>query len=435
MLANSLANALRIVALATLPVALLAGPASAQLGPDGDIKIGIILPDIPEDAPAWRQELPEQVLHGAVLGQEEVAFNAELLGIGFEVFFENATGPEAAVAAAERMAEEGVLGVVGGYSLEEALALGDWAEESGIPFINIGSQADALRNDQCGLNTFHVEASAGMYLDSLAGWYIRDGYRRWYVVRSDNAEGDGLQDRLDWSLNNRHFGVDQVGDAVYVEGTTTSDIIAGFEDSGADLLVLLLDAGEQLEVMAGLEEAGFDGQVAGYPHAATQTREYFVALSEVAPSIEHYRAVIWEPTLDTSGSIEFNLRHRNRWDGETMDGPAWAGYHAVKILFDSASFSRSVDPAEIMSYMRSPNAVFDLHKLLGASFRPWNQQLRQPLYLVNIDPQEESKFQMGLLVGQLPSLYLPGTEPNERLDQIGDLANGSTCDIQARLDG
>jgi len=84
-------------------------------------------------------------------------------------------------------------------------------------------------------------------------------------------------------------------------------------------------------------------------------------------------------------------------------------------------------PSEVVAYMSSPIAIFDLHKLLGASFRPWNHQLRQSLYLVYVDPNAESAFRAGLMVGQLPALYLPGTDPLERLDQIGDLAGRSTC--------
>lgn len=424
---RSVCHVAALVGGSVMGASLIASPSTAQFGPDGDVYIGIILPEVADDAPAWQRELAEQVEHGAILGEEEHAFNSELLGITFDVFYETGSGPEGAVAAAERLREQGVLGIAGGFTLEEAVALGEWANEAGLPFLNLAVQSDALRNDLCSANTFHIEASAGMYLDSLAGWYIRDGYRDWYVVRSDTEEGASLEARLTWALEERHFGVGLAGEAVYSAGDDVNAIIEDYDDERADLLMLLVDPGEQLEIMAALQAAGFEGQVAAYPYPATQTREYFNELVSVAPDITHYRAVLWEPTLDTSGAIEFNLRHRNRWDGETMDGPAWAGFHAVKVLFDSASFSTSVDPEQIMAYMRSPNSVFDLHKLIGASFRPWNQQLRQPLYLVGIDPSEGSLFNMGLLVGQLPSLYLPGTEPNERLDQIGDTAATTTC--------
>lgn len=225
----------------------------------------------------------------------------------------------------------------------------------------------------------------------------------------------------------RHFAVGEVGAAPLTDEIDGAALAEAVEVTGADLLVLLVSPEEQLRIMGDLQSAGFTGQVATFPHPETQTREFFAALVEVAPDILHYRTVLWEPTLDTSGSIEFNARYRNRFDGETMDGPAFAAYHAVKILFDSAFFGGSADPADIVAYMSSPNAVFDLHKLLGVSFRPWDHQLRQPVYLVQVQPDEGSAFDLGLLVGQLPELYLPGSDPLERLDQIGDLAGRSTC--------
>lgn len=422
----------RLFTLAAMLVAFvgLSGPVSAQFGPDGPVRIGIILPEQPEGATeAWELELALQYEHGAILGEEEINFNAELLGVDFAVLYEYATGPEEAVAAAQRLREQGAFGIAGGYTIDEALALGEWAEQEAVPFMNIGVQSDLLRNDMCMATTFHIEASAAMYIDSLSGWYVRDGYRRWYVVRSDSDEGERLQERVTWAVNERHFGVREVGHAVLADDTDIAELIDEVERSGADLLMLLLDADEQLEVVAALEAAGFGTQVAGFPYPATQTREYYLALREIAPNIDHYRASLWEPTIDTSGAIEFNLRHRNRWDGQTMDGPSWAGYHAVKVLYDAATFGNTIIGAELVDYLGSPNAVIDLHKLLAGSFRPWDHQLRQSLYLTYVEPEQESVFLAGLLVGQLPALYLPGTDPLERLDQIGDLAANSTCEF------
>lgn len=424
----------RRITVAAIVVAALAGlfgPATAQFAPEGPIRIGIILPTPPEGATEpWQFELASQYEHGAILGEEEHLFNSQLLGVDFAVLYEYANGPEEALAAAERLLEQGAFGIAGAYSIEELMVLGAWAEERGIPFMNLGVQSDLFRNEMCFATTFHIEASAAMYLDSLAGWYIRDGFRRWHVVRSDTDEGQRLQDRLSYSIEERHFGARQVARSVYSDDIDVASLIAEFNRSNADLLVLLLDPTEQLEVFAALEEAGFAGQVAAFPYPETQTRQYMLELLEVAPSIDHYRAVLWEPTLDTSGAIEFNLRHRNRWDGQTMDGPSWSGFHAVKVLYDTAAFGRSLDGPTLVDYLETPNAVFDLHKLLGASFRPWDHQLRQALYLVYVEPDAESVFRTGLLVGQLPALYLPGTDPLERLDQIGDLRGDTRCSFR-----
>jgi len=413
--------------LSAFAVAAFVGGAAAQLAGE-TIRIGIILPEVdPEAAEGWQSELADEIEHGAILGQEEHTFNAQMLGADFNVLFETASGAEAAVAAADRLLAEGVYGIAGGYSIEEAVALGQWAEEHGVPFLNIGVQSDLIRNDQCYATTFHVEASAAMYLDAMAGWYVPDGNRRWFIVRSDDEESERLLERLEWTLSERHFAVDEVGTVVLSGDIAGSTLVEAFDRSGADLMVLLISPAEQLEILAELNDAGFTGNVTGYPHPETQTREYLLALAETAPDISHYRIQLWEPTLDTSGSIEFNARYRNRWDGETMGGPAWASYHAVKILFDSAFFSNSTVSEVVLNYLNSPSSVFDLHKLLGGSFRPWDRQLRQPVYLVQLNHGAESVFRLGLLVGELPALYMPGTDPVERLDQIGDLAGNSTC--------
>jgi len=33
-------------------------------------------------------------------------------------------------------------------------------------------------------------------------------------------------------------------------------------------------------------------------------------------------------------------------------------------------------------------------------------------------------------VGELPAIYMPGTDPIERLDQLGDLAAESSCSLR-----
>lgn len=411
-----------------LGLALVIGPATAQFGPGGPMRVGFILPPEPAaDAPAWKKAFVDQITHGAIYSTEIMTFNADLLELDFDVLYEAAEGPDGVVAAADRLLEQGVFGIIGGTTVEEALALSQWSAEHGIPYINNAVQSDLLRNDMCAATTFDVEASAGMYIDALAGWYVRDGFRSWFIVHDGTDEGERLYNRLEWALQNRHFGASEVGNAVVREDTDIAGVLAAYNRSRADLIVLLVSPEEQVRLYGALNDAGFTGEVAGYPFAATQTRIYFRALAEVAPDIDLFRAELWEPTLDTSGAIEFNLAYSNRWDGETMDGPAWSAFHAIKVLYDAASFGGSADPADVVDYLASQASVFDLHKLIGASFRPWDHQLRQPLYLVSLDPAVDSNAEMGLLVGELPALYLPGTDPVERLDQIGDLANRSTC--------
>jgi hypothetical protein len=116
-----------------------------------------------------------------------------------------------------------------------------------------------------------------------------------------------------------------------------------------------------------------------------------------------------------------------------MDPSGWAAYAAVKILFEAVAATGSSESSVLLEYLESAEAIFDVHKGVGLSFRPWDHQLRQPLYLVKIDPEAEWGMQLSRrvdlaeLVGELPALYLPEADPLERLDQLGDGPDESRC--------
>jgi hypothetical protein len=110
-----------------------------------------------------------------------------------------------------------------------------------------------------------------------------------------------------------------------------------------------------------------------------------------------------------------------------MDPPAWAVYQAVKMLFEAATFGGSTAAESVLAYFAAPTTVFDLYKGIGTSFRTWDRQLRQSLYLVSVSATDPDDFTMAVLVGELPAIYMPGTEVVDRLDQIGDLQAQSRC--------
>src|SRR5690606_19724702 len=147
---------------------------------------------------------------GATMAGEEFAFNAEMLGIEFSVLTREASGADAVVAVAEELVGEGAYVVAGGFSLEEAAALSAWSAESGVPYLNVGASADVLRQEQCQATALHIAPSAAMYLDSLAGWYVRSGYRQWFFVHGTDEEAQAQLERVQRGLSERHFGARSV---------------------------------------------------------------------------------------------------------------------------------------------------------------------------------------------------------------------------------
>jgi ABC transporter substrate binding protein (PQQ-dependent alcohol dehydrogenase system) len=173
--------------------------------------------------------------------------------------------------------------------------------------------------------------------------------------------------------------------------------------------------------------------VTGFPEAAAQTREFYLASRAVAPVAgSGYRAALWEATLDAYGARELNSRFAGRW-GRTMDPTAWAAYNAVKIAFEAYLGTGSAEGTALAEFIAGERGLFDVSKGIGVTFRPWDHQLRQSLFLAKINAEATGQldltamFARASLVGELPAIYMPGTDPVERLDQLGDIEPSRNC--------
>jgi ABC-type branched-subunit amino acid transport system substrate-binding protein len=402
------------------------------------LRIGAVLPIGGSALPSARINLRaagEAARMGLILGEEDVSKNGELMGWSTVVTIANAPGADAAERSARRLiARDKVTVLVGGFTLEEAQALAEVAETSGVIFLNIAAPSDVLRH-ACRANTFHVEASAAMYLDAIFGWFVRAGYRRWYLVNDDGAESEGLYERALLSLKERHWAAEIAGHGVVRQDNTrdVAPVIADIGLAAPDVVLLLTDWRTQLDFLSHYEMSGFTAPVTGYPDPMSQTREFYYAARQAAPVAgSGHRAALWESTLDAYGARELNARFDARW-GRPMDPPAWAAYQAVKIAFEASIASGGSNTSDLAAYIGGDRGLFDVSKGIGVTFRPWDHQMRQSLYLVKINP--EASASMGLeamlarasLVGELPAIYMPGTEPIERLDQLGDIDPSRTC--------
>ncbi|MDA0700209.1 MAG: ABC transporter substrate-binding protein, partial [bacterium] len=249
--------------LGVLALLLVLGIGASGRAQSERIVMGLVLPESGFGS-ALAQAVARSAEEGATMVGEEFAFNAEMFGLDFEVAVERGSDGAGAVAAAERLvAERGAFAIIGGFGDAAAEALAVWSAERGIPFLNVGSSRDALRNEACEPTAFHVEPSAAMYVDGLAGWYVRSGFRRWFLVVADDPDGRALQERVDWSLRERHFGVRVVGSrAVPPGGGDPRATAAAARRANADLVVLLVSAEDQVRWLAELAAAGLEAEVA-----------------------------------------------------------------------------------------------------------------------------------------------------------------------------
>lgn len=115
-----------------------------------------------------------------------------------------------------------------------------------------------------------------------------------------------------------------------------------------------------------------------YSNAARQ----FAANGNAHPNARAKSSVaLWDSHLERFGASQLNDRYAAAAK-RAMDGPAWAGWAAIKIVSEAALRAGSADPTRIIAYLEAPTTQFDGHKGWPLSFRLADHQLRQPLYIV-----------------------------------------------------
>ena len=370
---------------------------------------------------------------GALIAESTVGGETQAQGTLLDLLMANAPTAEAAQRAAERLVEaDEIHALVGGIGEGQAEALSAVAEAAGIPFFNIGSSRDALRGDACGRYTFHIEASAAMYLDAMVARSAAARARRWYVVAEDNADGAAMQARAAEAVQRHGEGGEVVGTAAVAPGQAVyfNEINAAAE-AGADCILLLTGEVDQLVFLSQYDTAGEAMPVMAFPTVVSQTRDYIATARYLAPNANPIeRIALWETTLADAGADAFNTRFMSRW-GEPADPTAWAAYHAVKIFADAVWESGSVEGEAIVSYLESEDAQFDVLKGGAVSFRPWDHQLRQPLYAVGVNQDGEwdalSLRDRVDVASHEATIPAAGDQGTERLDQFGDGAGAGTC--------
>ena len=417
-----------------IPLQPLPKPIASEPGSGELIRVGAVLP-MATGNPATTDTIAEAARIGALMAEDLVGREATATGTTLEILLANSPSKEAAIRAAERLVTtEGVVALVGGLGEGQARALSDVAEERGALFFNVGSTDDSLRGEACRRNSFHVEASTAMYLDALTGWFSDLGHRRWFLLYEESEEGKALYERAMSAITQGNGEAQEVDSAGLAPGPGAyQDELDQIRDVAPDIILLLLDPEDQEFFLSQYEHEGLDFPVSGFPFPIMQTREFLTRLRQVAPRAgTGHRAALWETTLETNGADELNDLFISR-SGEPMDPSGWATYAAIKMLYKAVESTGTQETSALVNFLESPEAVFDVSKGPGTSFRPWDHQLRQPLYLIGIDPEAEwgmpvyARVAIADVVGQVPALHLPEANPIEQLDRLGDGSDESRC--------
>jgi hypothetical protein len=172
--------------------------------------------------------------------------------------------------------------------------------------------------------------------------------------------------------------------------------------------VLYLNVGSSLDALRGVRCH------ASLVHIAPSEAMMRDALAAAhAPS--NARVASWNASLEKFGADTLNERFTSRFS-QPMTPDAWNAWFAVKVLWEASLRARSTEAAKLRDYLVRESTQFDGHKGRPLSFRPWDRQLRQPVYVV-ADGR----------VSEWPPAATGEESARESLDRIGVLRQSTEC--------
>jgi ABC-type branched-subunit amino acid transport system substrate-binding protein len=344
------------------------------------VTVGVLLPADADRA--------AELSRGAALGLDDANALATLFAkrLRLETETDRAGSP-----AGRALARAGALAVIGGTGPGGGETLLRAAGE-GIPVLNVGAPDDRLRNDACDRRAFHVTPSVSMYVDALTQVLIEQRkLPRWSVVSDGSPRGAEIEAAARRSVARR-------GGSVGPDAAAADVLLLAVDDRGVDAAMARAVAeGRRPDRIAAIGENG---------------------MRQPAERAAGVWSLGWHQELERFSARELNGRFRRRWNAP-MTETGWAGWAAVKLVGEAVVRANAVDGAALVAFFESA-PPFDGHKGEALTFRKWDHQLRQPLYVAGARKREE-------IGGTLAPLGVLADVGGKNLDALGTAMTESRC--------
>lgn len=329
-----------------------------------------------------------ELSRGATLGLDDANALAMLFGKRLRLEIEAAGGggqPGRALARA------GVLAVVGGVGPGGSEALLQVAGD-GTPVFNVGAPDDRLRNEGCARRAFHVMPAVSMYVDALTQLLIDQRKLSSLAVTGDGSpRGAEIEAAARRSVARR-------GGTVTADAAAADVVLLAVDDRGVDAAVARAIAeGRRPDRIAGIGEAG---------------------LRLPAERAAGLWVLGWHHELERFSARELNARFRRRFNAP-MTEASWGAWAALKLVGEAVVRAGAGDGAALVAFMESA-PPFDGHKGEALTFRRWDHQLRQPLYVVGPRKRED-------IAGPLGPFAVLADVGGKNLDALGTAMADSRC--------
>ena len=279
--------------------------------------------------------------------------------------------------------------IIADLPADELLKAADALRDRGTVIFNAGAIDERLREADCRANVIHVAPTRSMLADALAQYLVWKQWKRWLLV-----VGSHDRDRLYADALRRAAG--RFGAKIVQERTFEDTGGARRTDSGMTLIQRQMPVFTQQAPAYDVLVAADESEVfASYlPYRTWDPRPVAGSAGLVPAS--------WDAALDQWGAIQMQNRFMklNARRMTALDMQAWT---AARMIGEAASRINSGNPKAAFDFLKGPDFSVAAFKGQRLTLRDWNQQLRQPILLVDgrmvvsISPQEAFLHQVSEL--------------------------------------
>ncbi len=318
---------------------------------------------------------------GAELGIKDNNTTGSFVGQHFELTKFESADPAELIAEAVKRAAAGEGLIVADVAPQTLLKIADAVGGKDALIFNASAHHGNLRETDCRANVKHTTPSYAMLADGLTQYLAWKKWRRWFLVSGPSPEDQLFADALRASA--KKFGM-----KIVEERTFKYDAGARRTDGGYDQIQQQIPKFTQnapdYDVLVIADEAGLFG--AYFPYRTWDARP-------VVGTVGLYPAS-WHPAIELWGGTQFQNRFRRDHNRPmtALDYDAWV---AVRSIGEAATRTQKSAAKSLIEYMRSGEFEIAAFKGQKLTYRKWNGQLRQPIFIVTdklhvtVSPQKE----------------------------------------------
>jgi ABC transporter substrate binding protein (PQQ-dependent alcohol dehydrogenase system) len=301
---------------------------------------------------------------GAEVALKEARFAGSATGVAFDLTRHRVADVPAALATIEQLTGQGVRYFLLDLPAAAVAEVGRRTRGRDLLLFNLSALDDGLRQNECQRQLLHLTPSYAMLMDALGQFLVARKWREVLVLKGPNPEDAEVLTAFQRSAT--RFGLTIEAVRPFVLGRNPRQ--------RSQNNVALLTAGADYDVVFVADATGeFAREV---PYQIQKPRPV-VGAAGLVPDW-------WSWAWERHGAPQLNRRFLKSAK-RPMTGYDWSAWMGVKAVVESVVRTGGGDFAKVRDYMLSDALVLDGFNGYRLDFRPWDHQLRQPVFLTTLN--------------------------------------------------